>query len=62
MSTSNYGFDHLIHKESGLDSSFVTEEKSNCSKALFRVKGIWTSFGKYVFDYVCVCVYIDIHT
>ena len=38
MPTQNCVFDHLIHKESRLDSNLVTKEKSNCSKALFRDK------------------------
>lgn len=38
MPTQNCVFDHLIHKESRLDSNLVTKEESICSKALFRDK------------------------
>lgn len=38
MPTQNCVFDHLIYKESRLDSNLVTKEKSICPKALFRDK------------------------
>ena len=38
MPTQNCGSDHLILKESRLDSNLVTEKRNNFSKALFRDK------------------------
>lgn len=57
IETQNCGFDHLIRKESKLYGSLVTEEKSNCSKALFRVKH---NLG--ISWHMCLTMYIYTHT